>query len=80
MDKNLHNGEDYVGPPLNVCKCHRCDHHNHEVEDPVATENRKFFSSSPCAIREIRINVVSTHLVDKAFVGARILSGTISAG
>lgn len=36
----LHNSEDDIGLVSNAIKCHGGNHHNHEVKDPVGTEQK----------------------------------------
>lgn len=71
----LHDGKNDIGFILDAVERDRSDHHDHEVEDPVCT-SEKFVRSHP----EDSADYIWTNLVASAFVGARIRSGTISAG
>lgn len=68
-----HDGEDNIGLVSNVGKCDWCNHHNHEVEDPIGTIN-ELVRTMPVTLGHI------SYLVANALVGARIRRGTISAG
>lgn len=67
----LHDGEDDVGFVSDVLECNGRDHHHHEVEDPVGTACVSVMARGECG---------AAYLVERALVGARIRSGTISAG
>lgn len=41
--KYLHYSEDNIGLVPDAVECHGCDHHDHEVKDPVGTEQKISF-------------------------------------
>lgn len=71
----LHDSEDDIGLVSNTIKCHGSNHDDHEVKDPVGARSKPVRTS-----QELHGMQELIYLVDSALVGARIRSGTISAG